>query len=296
MTTDAVAREHIEALLRWYVDMGVDIALDTEPHDRFAEASAQQAAADMTPAVPLPGAKASPARPAGDALALSADAAIRSARETAAAARSLDELRAALERFDACALKATATHLVFSDGNPAARVMIVGEAPGAEEDRSGRPFSGRSGQLLDRMLRAIGLDRSQVYIANVVPWRPPGNRTPTPQEVAACLPFTARQIALVDPDILVCLGGAAAQALLPAKDGILRLRGRRFDYDTGARTIPAMPMLHPAYLLRQPAHKKLAWRDLIALRKALDADAGRRRPAIAPPVAASADPPGDPSR
>ena len=152
--------------------------------------------------------------------------------------------------------------------------MLVGEAPGGEEDRVGKPFVGRSGQLLDRMLHAIGLDRTQVYIANIVPWRPPGNRTPTPQEAAICRPFIERQIALCNPDILVCLGGPATQELLGARDGILRTRGRWFDYDTGSRTIRALATLHPAYLLRQPTQKRLAWRDFRALRLALTAKDG----------------------
>ena len=164
---------------------------------------------------------------------------------------------------------AAATRLVFSDGNPAAPIMLVGEAPGADEDRSGVPFVGRGGQLLDRMLGAIGLDRTGVYIANVVPWRPPGNRDPTPQEVATCLPFIQRQIALCDPDILLLMGKAALQALTTSRDGITRARGRWLEFDTGARTIRALPMLHPAYLLRQASQKKLAWRDWRTLQKAL---------------------------
>ncbi len=286
MTLDAATRDELEALLRWYVDMGVDIAVDAEPHDRFAEAAALAAAPRPEPAAEasrraptgraaagqgsgLPGLAAPPL--VGGAAALSAELAVRSAREAAAEARTLDELKAVLDAFEGCSLKGTATRLAFSDGDPAGRVMAVGEAPGAEEDRQGRPFSGRSGQLLDRMLAAVGLDRAGVYVANVVPWRPPGNRTPTPQEVAICRPFIARQIELADPDVLVCLGGPAAQSLLGAKEGIMRLRGRWHDYDTGTRTVRALPMLHPAYLLRTPAHKKLAWADLRALRKALDA-------------------------
>ncbi len=281
------SRAEIEALLRWYVDMGVDIALDAEPHDRFAEAARvaarpEQAAPTPPPApgparrAPAPGRQAPTAAPAaartmtGAAAALSADAAARSAREQAAQARTLDELRAVLAAFDGCGLKQSATQLVFADGNPEGRLMAVGEAPGADEDRQGRPFVGRSGQLFDRMLKSIGLDRTQVYIANVVPWRPPGNRTPTPQEVAICHPFILRQIELAAPDLLIFLGGAATHALLPVKDGILRLRGRWFDFPVGDRVIKAMPMLHPAYLLRTPAHKKQAWRDLVQLRKALD--------------------------
>ncbi len=292
MDLDNATRDDLEALLRWYVDMGVDLAVDAEPHDRFAEAVTasearlvsreaglrdENAPHPEAPGCPpahrrapsLPG--LAPAATPMSAAALSADAAARSAGEAAAAATTLDELRAVLARFDGCSLKGTATQLAFSDGDPAGRVMLVGEAPGAEEDRQGRPFCGPSGQLLDRMLASIGLDRTQVYIANVVPWRPPGNRTPTPQEVAICRPFTLRQIALADPDVLVCLGGPAAQSLLASKEGIMRLRGRWRDFDNDGKLIRAMPMLHPAYLLRQPAHKKLAWADLRQLRKALDA-------------------------
>jgi DNA polymerase len=149
--------------------------------------------------------------------------------------------------------------------------MFVGEAPGYEEDISGRPFIGRSGKLLDQMLHAIGLDRTTAYIANVVPWRPPGNRTPTPQETAICLPFIRRQIELANPDILVCLGGPSAQTLLSIKEGITRSRGRWFPYDTGTREIRALPTFHPAFLLRSPLQKRLAWRDFLAIKKALAA-------------------------
>ncbi len=191
------------------------------------------------------------------------------ARETARTAGSLEELRSLLEQFEGCALKSTAKKLVFADGNPQARVMFVGEAPGREEDLEGLPFVGRSGKLLDRMMAAIGLDRSGAYIANVIPWRPPGNRTPTPQETQICLPFIRRQIELADPDVLVCLGGPSAQALLGAKEGILKMRGRWSSYHTGTREIRAIATLHPAYLLRQPLQKRLAWRDFLAIRKAL---------------------------
>jgi len=191
------------------------------------------------------------------------------AREAAKSAQSLDELRALLEKFEGCTLRATATQLVFADGNPQGRVMFVGEAPGYEEDISGRPFVGRSGKLLDLMMAAIGLDRAQTYIANVIPWRPPGNRTPTPQETAICLPFTRRQIELADPTILVCLGQPATQALLGTREGITRTRGRWFRFDTGSREIRAIATLHPAYLLRQPLQKRLAWRDFLAIKKAL---------------------------
>lgn len=279
---DAAQLTHaeLEAIARWYAAMGVDQPLADAPRDRFAEfaeEAARRGAATAPAATPLrPPAAASrpplspaPARPA----AVSADAAVLGAREAAAAATSLEALRAALEAFEGCGLKRTATRLVFADGSPQARVMFVGEAPGADEDREGRPFVGRAGRLLDRMLTAIGLDREHVYIANVVPWRPPGNRTPTPQETAICHPFIQRQIELVNPDHLVCLGAAAASTLLGVKDGITRARGRAYEYEIGAgegvRRIPAHAMFHPAYLLRQPLHKKIAWADLRVLAKAL---------------------------
>jgi len=211
-------------------------------------------------------------RPLNPALAADAAAVAASASQSAAAARNLDELRAALDAFEGCALKTTATQLVFEDGARDARVHLVGEAPGAEEDREGRPFVGRAGQLLDKMLASIGLDRAQVYISNVIPWRPPGNRTPSPLEVASCLPFTRRQIELVGADFLICLGAPSMQALLEIKEGILKSRGRWVAYDAGGRAVPAMAMLHPAYLLRQPLQKRLAWRDLRALRRALDGE------------------------
>ena len=197
------------------------------------------------------------------------DAAIMAAREAARTAANLDDLRKLLEDFEGCSLRNTATQLVFADGNPEGRVMFVGEAPGHEEDISGRPFVGRSGKLLDRMIEAIGLDRTKVYIANVVPWRPPGNRTPTPQETAICLPFIRRQIELANPDILVCLGGPSMQTLLGTKDGITRMRGRWFPFDTGTREIRAMATFHPAFLLRSPLQKRFSWRDFLAIKKAL---------------------------
>lgn len=197
------------------------------------------------------------------------EVAIMAAREAARSAKNLDELRAILERFEGCALRATARRLVFADGNPRARVMFVGEAPGREEDLEGLPFVGPSGRFLDRMMAAIGLDRTSAYIGNVVPWRPPGNRTPTPQETETCLPFIKRQIELADPEVLVCLGAPSAQALLGIKEGIRRSRGRWQAYDTGGRAIRAIATYHPAYLLRSPLEKRLAWRDFLAVKKAL---------------------------
>jgi uracil-DNA glycosylase len=181
-------------------------------------------------------------------------------------------LAALVAGFDACGLKRTATNTVFADGNPAAPIMIIGEGPGADEDRIGRPFVGRAGQLLDRMLAAIGLDRQGVHITNVVYWRPPGNRTPTTAEIASCLPFVLRHIALVHPKLLVLAGATAASALLPGGQGITRLRGRWFDLEIPglAEPVPTLPMFHPSFLLRTPGRKREAWRDLLALRARLD--------------------------
>jgi DNA polymerase len=262
----------LTGLLRWYAEMGVDIAVDDTPHDRFAESSASlclRAEMRSVSAAPRETIEASRHTMREPATALAADAIEATARESAAAAKDLGDLRERLSRFEGCGLKATATRLVFGDGYQSADIMFVGEAPGADEDREGLPFVGRAGKLLDKMLASIGLDRQKVYIANVVPWRPPGNRTPTPLETAACLPFTRRQIELVDPKILVCLGGASAQTLLGGKEGIMRMRGRWFAF-AGNPEIRAFAMLHPAYLLRQPAHKKLAWQDLRMLEKEIN--------------------------
>ncbi len=257
-------------LLDFYAEAGVDALLGEEPVDRFAAPEPPPTPARAPQPAALPRDLETKGRAAPTTLApLAPDAAALSAREAAKNAKTLESLRAALERFDGCGLKATATQLVFADGNPDARVMFVGEAPGRDEDIEGLPFVGRSGKLLDRMLAAIGLDRTSVYIANIVPWRPPGNRTPTPQEQQTCLPFILRQIELVDPDILVCLGGPSAQALLGIKDGITKTRGRWFAFDTGAREIRAIAAFHPAFLLRSPLQKRFAWRDFLAIKKAL---------------------------
>jgi DNA polymerase len=267
MTSDRnkAARE----LLAFYIEAGVDAVLDERPIDRFADPAPlapapSERAPDEIRRVAMPAAQR-PAVPIPPA----PEAAVMAAREEARSAATLDELRAMLNRFTGCALRTTATQLVFADGNPQARVMFVGEAPGRDEDIEGLPFVGRSGKLLDRMMAAIGLDRRSAYIANIVPWRPPGNRTPTPQESAICLPFTLRQIELADPDVLVCLGGPSAQTLLGIRDGILKTRGRWFPFQTGRREIRATATLHPAYLLRQPLQKRLAWRDFLAIKKAL---------------------------
>ncbi len=268
----------VHELLAFYLEAGVDCALTETPTDRLAEDATDAAPAAAVAAPARVMLQASSARPAGLAEAPSPmrndkapppEIAIGSARAAARAAASLDELRAMLGDFDGCALKFTATKLVFADGNPAARIMFVGEAPGREEDIEGLPFVGRSGKLLDLMMAAIDLDRSKVYIANIIPWRPPGTRTPTPQETLICLPFIQRQIELVNPDILVTLGNPSTQALLMTRDGIMKTRGRWIDYDTGTRRIRAMPTFHPAYLLRSPAYKRLAWQDLRAIKRAL---------------------------
>jgi DNA polymerase len=198
-------------------------------------------------------------------------AAAASARELANAATSLEELVEALAAFDGCALKKTATNLVFGDGNPNARIMFVGEAPGADEDRAGKPFVGVSGQLLDKMVGWIGLDRTKFYITNILYWRPPGNRTPTSDEVAACQPFIARHIELVAPAVLVTVGGPSTEALLHRGEGISRSHGRWYDYQTPGlpAPIPAMPIFHPAFLLRAAAQKRAAWRDLLKLEQKL---------------------------
>ncbi|MBS0244989.1 MAG: uracil-DNA glycosylase [Proteobacteria bacterium] len=256
-------------LLAFYLDAGVDALVGEEPVDRFAAVEAPPAAPRTAAQRPAPVAPARPAAAAAPTV-IAPDEAAMAARAAAKSAATLDELRAILEGFDGCALKATATRTVFADGNPQARVMLVGEAPGRDEDIEGLPFVGRSGKLLDQMLKAIGLDRTSVYIANIVPWRPPGNRTPTPQESAICLPFILRQIELADPDILVCLGGPSAQTLLNIKDGITKTRGKWFTFDTGKREIRAIATFHPAFLLRSPLQKRFAWRDLLAIKKALD--------------------------
>jgi DNA polymerase len=277
-----------EDLLAFYIEAGVDVALGEAPIDRFAERSpdpvlaggnvarnpripdrADKAGKDEPPWPRLPP-KTTRVDEAAAPAPLAPEVAVMAAREAARRAASLEELRAILQGFEGCALRMTAKQLVFADGNPQARVMFVGEAPGREEDLEGLPFVGRSGKLLDRMLAAIGLDRTSTYIANIIPWRPPGNRTPTPQESAICLPFILRQIELADPEILVCLGGPAAQALLGVKEGILRTRGRWLSYHTGTREIRAMATLHPAYLLRQPLQKRFAWRDLLLIKRALE--------------------------
>jgi len=241
--------------LRWYIAAGVDEVIGEQPIDRYAQSA-------------KPAAKAQGAAPAAPQQPEQASSA-----HLAMAATNLAELKAAMEAYEGCNLKRTCQQTVFADGDPSARLMIVGEAPGADEDRLGVPFVGASGKLLDRMLAAIGLDRTQAYITNVVPWRPPGNRKPEPAEVELCLPFITRHIELVDPAVLLLLGGASVSALLARTDSITRLRGGFVDYSSPrlSRPIPAMPTFHPAYLLRTPLAKRDAWRDLLLVRQKLDA-------------------------
>ena len=263
----------VSQLLTFYLEAGVDCALSDQPADRLSEVGRPAAprpapSGDVGPARAIGAVPAAFVTPVSEP-AVAPDAAIATAREAARTAGSLETLRDMLEKFDGCALKSTATRLVFADGNPKARIMFVGEAPGRDEDIEGLPFVGRSGKLLDRMIASIGLDRTKVYIANVIPWRPPGNRTPTPLETQICLPFIQRQIELVDPDILVTLGNPSTQTLLSTREGIMKTRGRWLNYDTGTRSIRAMATFHPAYLLRSPAYKRLSWQDLRAIAKAL---------------------------
>jgi len=280
-------RSDLADLLAFYASAGVDEALEDTPVNRFAEAAprpAERAAAPAAPPRETKAAEQSTASPRLDASQVP-DAPARSvpatatvpdeaqaalARQMAASASTLDALRQHMASFDGCNLKFTAKNLVFADGNPQASLMLVGEAPGRDEDIEGLPFVGRSGRLLDRMLAAIGLDRTSAYIANVIPWRPPGNRTPTPHETEICRPFIERQIELVNPKVLVNLGGPSAKTLLNTSEGILRLRGNwRVHTTASGIAIPAMPTLHPAYLLRTPAHKKLAWRDFLEVKAKL---------------------------
>ncbi|MEM1138975.1 MAG: uracil-DNA glycosylase family protein [Pseudomonadota bacterium] len=282
--------------LRWYDAMGVDVVVGETPVNRLKRAEEAGGGTAPTPNAPTspgtqgqsppqghpshpaplpasPSQAASPARPQGGVV--PHNETVENARALAASAASLEDLRKALEAFDGCALKTTAHTLVFAAGHASARLMVIGEAPGKDEDRQGLPFVGRSGQLLDRMLIAIGLSRSEegdngAYVTNMLPWRPPGNRNPTPEECDLCFPFLERHIDLVDPDLILALGGTAAKYLLKTTTGIMRSRGRWGSLRIGERSIPVMPTFHPAYLLRQSGQKGLAWQDLLAVRARLD--------------------------
>lgn len=277
-------------LLRFYAEAGYDEALEENPVDRFAEsqqarrpappqerpdrpAASGAAAARMRTATA--GQRQRPPAPQTMPAAVPDEEQAQRARALAREAKTLDELREIMAGFDSCNLKFTAKNLVFADGNPEAPLMLVGEAPGRDEDLEGLPFVGRSGRLLDRILTAIGRDRTSAYIANVIPWRPPGNREPSPLETEICRPFIERQIELAAPKVLVTLGNPSTKLLLKTQTGIMRMRGTWSTYATASgREIPALPTLHPAYLLRNPAHKKLAWRDFLEVKVRLaEADA-----------------------
>lgn len=274
-------RDMIEAL-RWQVEAGAAEAVGEAPADRFAESAPPAPSMSPAPAPATPEAVAAPTpsetstphpprAPSQTSPRAPFTGSGTTAHELAAAANTVEELHQALERFDGCALKLTATNLVFCDGNPEARLLMIGEAPGAEEDRQGKPFVGPAGKLLDRMLASIGLDRGSVLISNTIYWRPPGNRNPAPDEVAACLPFVERLVEIVDPAVLVLVGGIATKTLLATNDGIMKLHGRWFTFETPrmSRPVPTMPIYHPAFLLRSPGQKRAAWRDLIEIRRRL---------------------------
>lgn len=298
MRDAATPRDSALASLRWLIEAGADEAVGDEPVDRFAlaKASAKPKAEPQTgraapaPTITLPREMTearAPARPverrderpverpaeraAPAAAPTRGGASVEAAREIAERCHSLEELRAALEAFDGCALKTTATNLVFADGNPEAPLMFVGEAPGRDEDLKGLPFVGASGQLLDRMLSHIGFSRAEnAYIANILFWRPPGNRDPTPEEVATCMPFVERHIALKKPKVIVALGNISAKQLLQRTDGITRLRGKWGTYNAGGEPIPLIATFHPANLLRNPINKRYVWRDLLSVAQKMD--------------------------
>ena len=270
--------EGAAALLRWYVEQGVDEAIGEEPIDRFAVPPPSAAPAAAAPVAPVARAptplRAPPPPPPAQArgpVPLESPQLVEDARALAEGCSTLAELEAAIRGFEGCALKRTAKNTVFADGTPGAPVMIVGEAPGGDEDRLGKPFVGVSGQLMDRMMGSIGLTRDGgFYITNILFWRPPGNRTPTTTEQGMCLAFTRRHIELARPKVLVLAGGVAVKAVLDTTDGITRLRGKWTGYTLDDGTvIPTMPTFHPAYLLRTPASKRQSWQDLLAIDKKL---------------------------
>ena len=256
---------NIKELLEFYVLSGVDETCGNAALCLPEQKSGQSVATDnVQPAV-------GSGRPAMSTLALSSAAAVKNADDLCREVRTIDELRRVVENFDGCPLKYNAKHTVIGDGNPAAKIMLVGEAPGAEEDLAGKAFVGRSGKLLDKMLATIELDRTLCYICNILPWRPPGNRSPSDAEIAVCLPFLKKQIEIVNPDYIFVLGAVAANSLLGNTDGISRLRGKWMTYETASgRQIKVLAGYHPAYLLRTPAQKAKAWADFLRLKKAME--------------------------
>ena len=277
-------RPEIIDLLKFHIEAGCPDALNNTPVNHFANAELaspapvapktgepatytglQDGAAPLTPPI-APAVVTAQISPAAHQNSAAGDSAT-----LAKTATTLDELAAALESFEGCGLKKTAKSTVFSDGVSSARIMLVGEAPGQDEDRTGKPFVGRSGQLLDAMMATIGLSRADnLYIANVIPWRPPGNRAPSVDELETCKPFIMRQIDLVAPEMIVLVGGTSAKTLLKTETGITRLRGKWQTLEIGGRNIPALPFLHPAYVLRRPETKIDVWADLCALKQKLD--------------------------
>ncbi|OYX34316.1 MAG: uracil-DNA glycosylase [Caulobacterales bacterium 32-69-10] len=271
---DPDARRALTSLMAFWADAGVGVSFEDAPVDRMAEGRKRLQA---PPRPVAPRGPAPPVQPAGlPGAAIDVSLAVAQAQAMAAAAGTLQALEAAIGDFEGCGLRYSgAARAVFSRGRPGAPVMIIGEGPGAEEDREGRPFVGRAGKLLDRMIAAAGLT-DQVFITNTVFWRPPGNRTPTPQEQAVCAPFVERAIVLAKPQVLLLAGAASAKSMLKRNEGILSLRGRWSEW-RGEHTdlvVPALPTLHPAFLLRQPQAKKKAWMDLLSLAQRLDRPGG----------------------
>jgi uracil-DNA glycosylase family 4 len=271
MEAPAIPREDLASLLKWYVDHGLDETIGEDAIDRFALPPPPAAAPPQTASAPTPIRPSAPPPVARAPVPLESPQLVEDARELARRCATIAELEEAVRAFEGCALKRTAKNTVFADGVPGAPVMVVGEAPGADEDRLGKPFVGVSGQLMDRMFTAIDMSRERdLYITNILFWRPPGNRTPTLAEQAICLAFTRRHVELARPKLLVLAGGTAAKAMLDTTEGIMRLRGKwtTLRLDDGTE-VPTMPTFHPAYLLRTPASKRQSWLDLLAIEKKL---------------------------
>lgn len=272
MAMVGVSRKAMAAYLDWWRDAGLTAGVSDRATDWFAlDQIEMQAPLPVAPsrAQPRPS-EPEPSRPAPAATSLRPAGTINPAhRALAASAGSLDQLHRLLRDFDGCGLKTTATHMCFYRGAAEAPTLLIGEAPGRDEDLAGKPFVGRAGQLLDLMLASIGLDETSVHIANTVYWRPPGNRTPTPEETLICAPFLARQIELVKPKRIVLLGGVAAKTILGLDEGITKLRGKWRTLAVAGNAIPVLATWHPAYLLRTPAAKRQAWQDLLMLQDAL---------------------------
>ena len=258
-------------ILRWYAEAGVDEVLLDTPQDRLRPKPPVQVANDTSQPMTLPEPVASFSAPLMPQQARPGlDAAIAEARRLSDTATTRDELEAAIRSFEGCALKKTAKKTVVCDGNPAAKVMLIGEAPGASEDEQGIPFCGTSGMLLDAMLKAIGLERAtSIYITNTIFWRPPANRQPTEDETDICRPFVEKHIALIDPALIILCGGTATRSVLQKQVGITKLRGHTYSYSNKymQKEIPAAILFHPSYLLRQPGMKRLAWQDLLSIRE-----------------------------